>query len=258
MTAGLIVRPDSALVSDLHASPNIEPRLRGLKPTILVLHYTGLPSAAKSIEILSRPDCKVSCHYVVDVDGRITQMVPEEMRAWHAGVSYWMGETDINSASIGIEIQNPGHDKGYADFPPEQMSAVTQLCQDIVRRNSIRPERVLAHSDIAPERKIDPGEKFDWPGLSRAGIGFWVPPHPVDPADAGLGWGACGPEVAAAQALLACYGYRIAATGVIDEAMAFVLRGFQLHFRPARVDMRLDRSTLATLERLVAALDASS
>lgn len=256
MTLPMIARPDSTLVSDLFASPNIEPRTRGISPSILLLHYTGLPSAAKAIEVLSRPDCKVSCHYVVDVDGRITQMVAEEHRAWHAGVASWGGERDINSASIGIEIQNPGHNGGYPDFPSEQMEAVTALCRDIVERHAIARNRVLAHSDVAPPRKIDPGEKFDWAGLHREGIGHWVAPEPVDENDPGMGPGACHPLVGSAQALLARYGYGLAATGVLDPQMAFVLRAFQLHFRPARVDQRLDRSTFLTLERLVGALSA--
>ena len=138
------------------------------------------------------------------------------------------------------------------------MGAVKALSRDIVDRHGIPPERILAHSDIAPARKVDPGEKFDWSGLYRDGLGHWVPPAPVVPADRGVGPGAAGPDVAAAQALLARYGYGIALSGVFDPAMGFVLRAFQLHFRPARVDGRLDRSTLATLEHLVEALPAST
>ncbi len=254
----MIKRPDSPLVTDLFASPNIEPRLRGLTPTILVLHYTGLETVERSLDVLSRPDCKVSCHYVIDVDGRIIQMVAEAKRAWHAGLSSWHGETDINSASIGIEIQNPGHAGGYPDFPKAQMQAVTVLCQDIIARHGIAPERVLAHSDIAPSRKIDPGEKFDWPGLSRKGVGLWVRPARIKDGGEGLGLGADGKAVTEARKLLAQYGYGIAASGPIDEAMAFVLRAFQLHFRPARIDSRLDASTLATLRKLINALPAQA
>jgi len=250
----LIAAPDSPLVADLHPSPNIEPRLRGLTPTILVLHYTGLPSLARSLDVLSRADCRVSAHYVVDEDGRIIQMVAEEMRAWHAGVSSWHGETDINSASIGIEIQNPGHALGYPDFPSAQMTAVAALCRDLASRHGIAPERVLAHSDVAPARKIDPGEKFDWPGLAAEGVGFWLPPVPVDTSDEGLELGADGPEIARARTLFARYGYGVGPAGAFDHDLAFVVRAFQLHFRPARVDSRLDRSTLATLERLVQSL----
>lgn len=250
----MITEPDSPLVADLFPSPNIEPRLRGLTPSILLLHYTGLETVERSLEVLSRPDCKVSCHYVVDLDGRVIQMVAETMRAWHAGVSSWGGETDINSASIGIEIQNAGHTGGLPDFPAVQMKAVTALCQDIVMRHGIAAERVLAHSDVAPQRKIDPGEKFDWRGLAEEGVGHWVPPAAVDGSDEGLALGAEGEVIAEAQALLARYGYGVSVNGLLDEATHYVLRGFQLHFRPARVDSRLDRSTLATLQRLVDAL----
>ena len=253
----VIAAPDSPLVADLFPSPNIEARLRGLTPSVLVLHYTGLETVERALDVLSRPDCKVSCHYVIDVDGRIIQMVAEELRAWHAGVSSWQGETDINSASIGIEIQNPGHALGYPDFPEAQMRAVIGLALDICHRRGIVPERVLAHSDIAPSRKIDPGEKFDWPRLFCEGVGFWLPPEPVDPADAGEGRGAETAAVRDARDLLARYGYGVAPSGPLDLEMEFVLRAFQMHFRPQRVDSRLDRSTLMTLRRLVESLPAA-
>lgn len=247
----MMEQPDSPLVDTIVPSPNIEPRLRELTPTILIMHYTGLPTVERAIDVLSRPDCKVSCHYVIDTDGRVIQMVAEKMRAWHAGVSYWSGETDINSASIGIEIQNPGHALGYPEFPEQQMAAVAALSRDIINRHGITAERVLAHSDIAPSRKIDPGEKFDWAGLARQGIGHWVEPAPVASDGWSLGDGEDAPAVAMARALLREYGYGVAPEGPIDGEMAFVLRAFQLHFRPAQVDSRLDVSTLATLERLV-------
>lgn len=252
MSSTLITRPDSFLVADLHPSPNIEPRRPGYAPSILVLHYTGLPTMERALDVLSRPDCKVSCHYVVDEDGRIIQMVAEEARAWHAGVSYWAGETDINSASIGIEIQNPGHMLGYPDFPPEQMRAVAGLSRDIARRHGIAPERVLAHSDIAPGRKIDPGEKFDWTWLARRGVGHWVAPAPMEDGDEGAPLGARGPEVDQARARLAGYGYRLDLNGPFDPEMRTVVRAFQLHFRQGCTDGRLDRSTLDTLSRLAA------
>jgi N-acetylmuramoyl-L-alanine amidase len=250
----VITAPDSPLVADLFPSPNIEPRLRGLTPSMLILHYTGLETIERSLEILSREDCKVSCHYVVDTDGRIIQMVSEEMRAWHAGLSSWFGETDINSASIGIEIQNAGHSHGSPEFPAPQMLAVTALCQDIVARHNIAPPCVLAHSDIAPSRKIDPGEKFDWAGLAREGVGFWMPPALVDINDSGYGPGDAHDDIAEAQRLFAQYGYGVEETGVFDEATRFVVRAFQLHFRPALISERLDRSTLETARRLLDAL----
>lgn len=247
---GLIARADSHLVDGLHPSPNIEPRKCGTRPSILLLHYTGLPTAARAIEVLSKPECKVSCHYVVDEDGRITQMVAEEARAWHAGVSHWAGETDINSASIGIEIQNPGHVLGYTDFPDVQMQRVAALSRDIIARHDILPTRVLAHSDVAPGRKIDPGEKFDWAWLASQGVGHWVQPAPVDAADAGCALGALGDMVRQARRLLAAYGYKIDLEGAFDPEMQTVVRAFQLHFRQVRPDGLLDRSTLDTLARL--------
>jgi N-acetylmuramoyl-L-alanine amidase len=253
----LIVSADSTLVDVLHPSPNVEPRRNGPAATILLLHYTGLPTVERAIDVLSRADCKVSCHYVVDLDGRITQMVPESMRAWHAGVSIWEGETDINSASIGVEIQNVGHDAGYPEFPKRQMKAVAALCRDVIGRHPIPPHRVLAHSDVAPGRKRDPGERFDWKGLARKGIGLWVKPASVDCSDVGLGPGAEDDRVGQLQRQLAAYGYGVASHGRLDEATGIVVAAFQRHFRPARVDGRIDASTETTLARLLAARAAA-
>jgi N-acetylmuramoyl-L-alanine amidase len=244
---------DTPLSHDIHPAENREARRGGVKPSLLILHYTGMPSAAKAIDWLGRAESGVSCHYVVDEAGRITQLVPEEQRAWHAGVSYWRGETDINSHSIGIEIHNPGHQHGYPDFPPDQMAAVVALSKDIVRRHRIAPENVLAHSDVAPGRKIDPGEKFNWLLLAKEGLGLWVRPSPVRADDPGLGVGASGSRIARTQERLASYGYDVEATGTLDPATEKVLKAFQLHFRPRRVDGRLDRSTEVTLERLIGA-----
>jgi N-acetylmuramoyl-L-alanine amidase len=249
------MKADSSCVDALCASPNIEPRKDGLRPDILLMHYTGMTSAAKAIEWLARPDSGVSCHYVIDRVGRITQMVAEDMRAWHAGVSYWAGEADINSRSIGIEIDNPGHELGYPEFPDVQMRAVEVLSRDIIARWDIRPERVLAHSDIAPARKLDPGEKFDWARLARSGIGHWVEPEPVKPGDGGVGPGYGGPLIYAVQDLLSRYGYGINPSGHHDLPTEAVIRAFQRHFRPERVDGRIDQSTIGTLERLLAGLN---
>lgn len=219
---------------------------------MLLLHYTGMMSAARAIDWLARPESKVSSHYVVDVDGTITQMVAEDRRAWHAGASCWAGESDINSASIGIEIQNPGHDLGYPAFPDAQMLAIIALSRDIVTRNMIPATRVLAHSDVAPGRKIDPGEKFDWRRLWQAGVGHWCEPEAVDPADAVCGLGDGGPIVDETLRLLAQYGYGVKAVRALDAPSVAAIRSFQLHFRPARADGRADASTLATLRRLIA------
>jgi N-acetylmuramoyl-L-alanine amidase len=253
----LIERADTALVGTLKASPNVGERRNGHRPSILLLHYTGVATMAKAVDWLTRPGSGVSCHYAVDETGLIVQMVPEALRAWHAGEAFWAGESDINSASIGIEIHNPGHESGYPDFPERQLEAVEALCRDIVARHGIRPERVLAHSDVAPARKKDPGEKFPWARLARAGIGHWVAPEPVVAAEPGLGVGAAGPPVAEAQLLLRRYGYGTEPTGVVDGKTELVVIAFQRHFRPERVDGRIDPSTIGTLERLIAALGQS-
>ena len=251
----MIGAPDSTLVAAVHPSPCFEPRRDRGPADMLLLHYTGMASCERAIDWLSRPESRVSCHYVIDTDGRITQMVAEDQRAWHAGVAAWAGETDINSCSIGFEIHNPGHDGGAPDYPEAQMRAVIALGLDVARRWRIRPERVLAHSDVAPARKTDPGERFDWPRLARAGLGLWVPPAALDPGDLGVDPRAREPVVRAVQDKLRHYGYGLEATGVMDEATGKVITAFQRNFRPSRVDGRLDGSTIATLERLLGALD---
>ena len=232
-------------------SPNCGERLRPV--SALVLHYTGMPTSESALERLCSPAAQVSAHYFVEEDGRVLQLVPEERRAWHAGKSFWAGETDMNYASIGIEIVHPGHDDPRP-FPARQIEAVAALCRDICARRGIRPERVLAHSDIAVARKIDPGEFFPWDVLAARGVGHFVAPAP--PRDGvALALGDVGEAVARLQRRLAAYGYNIAETGVYDEATAEVVAAFQRHFRPARVDGRADASTLETLDKLIAALN---
>ncbi len=254
----MIVKPDSPLVSACHPSPNFEPRRGVTNPSILLLHYTGLASVAKAIDWLTRPESKVSAHYVIDEAGSVTQMVAEDMRAWHAGAAVWAGETDINSLSIGIEVHNAGHEQGLPDFPEAQVAMLEALCRDIIARHAIRPERVLAHSDVAPTRKIDPGEKFPWARLAAAGVGHWVTPEPVNWADPGMARDAAGPLIAAVQTKLAAYGYGIEATRGFDPRTEFVVKAFQRHVRPERVDGLIDQSTITTLERLAAALPQSA
>lgn len=237
-----------------YPSANCEPRPAGRVPDMLILHYTATETAETAIKWLANPVSKVSCHYVIDLDGAITRMVAETERAWHAGVSYWQGERDINNRSIGIEIQNVGPSGGYPDFPEMQMRAVVALSADIVRRHRIRPEHVLAHSDVAPFRKIDPGEKFDWSRLARAGAGLWVEPEPAG-HDAPLGLGSAGRDVAQLQSLLAALGFECPSTGVFDPATETILKAFQMHWRPARADGRGDASTLSSLRRLLALRD---
>ena len=252
--------PDSRYVDDLIASPNIGERRGKTMPELLILHYTGLETAQRSIEVLCNPICEVSCHYLVDVDGRVTQMVRESVRAWHAGRSFWRGETDLNSSSVGIEIQNLGHAHDYPDFPERQMIAVERLALDIVTRHGMRPQAVLAHSDIAPQRKIDPGEKFDWPRLNRAGIGHWVAPRALAEELEANAFDAQMPDerVRTCQQLLAQYGYDVAQNGLLDAAVGRVISAFQRHFRPARIDGLPDASTILTLRDLIAALETAA
>lgn len=245
---------DTPLAAEVTPSPNHSERKGKKKPDMLVLHYTGMASAENALRWLTTPESKVSAHYLVDEIGRIVQMAPEERRAWHAGVSRWAGETDINSASIGVEIHNPGHDGDYPHFPETQMRAVEALSKDIVRRHGIKAERVLAHSDVAPMRKRDPGEKFDWARLAKSGVGLWVEPTPLSDCPClGLIPGSHCEAVGRLQTLLAEYGYGIERTCHYDETTVAVVTAFQRHFRPGRVDGRADPSTIATLERLLAA-----
>ncbi len=240
--------PDSSLVARVLASPNHGERRGVERPDILLLHYTGMQDAHEALAKLCEQGSDVSAHYVVFEDGEIVQCVPEARRAWHAGEASWAGETDINSRSIGIEIANPGHYWDYRRFPEPQVAAVVALARDIVVRNRIRPERVLGHSDVAPARKQDPGEKFPWDRLAAAGVGLWVAPEPIiDDRDAPT-----ADALRDVQAQLAAYGYGIAPTGVEDAQTRDVVTAFQRHFRPARVDGVVDRSTRETLARLLA------
>ncbi|WP_334174645.1 N-acetylmuramoyl-L-alanine amidase [Pseudoxanthobacter sp.] len=236
-------------------SPNFRERPGGRKPDMLILHYTGMKSAEEAIARLSDRAAEVSCHYVVEENGDVVRMVAEPLRASHAGVSCWRGEHNLNDAAIGIEIVNPGHAFGYRPFPPAQIESVIALCADIVRRRRIAPDRVLGHSDVAPDRKQDPGELFPWADLAAAGIGHWVAPAPVSEG-VRFARGDEGPPVGALQSLLALYGYEIGVTGVFDARTEIVVTAFQRHFRPEKVDGVADRSTIETLHRLIAALKA--
>ena len=247
--------PDTPLAMRFQASPNVEPRSEGRRPDMLILHYTGMDSAEAALDWLTREESKVSCHYLIDAHGVVTQLVPEAMRAWHAGQSLWAGETDLNSCSIGIEIHNPGHDFDYPDFPDVQMQAVEALCVDILKRNAIPPDRVLAHSDVAPVRKRDPGEKFDWRRLAQAGVGFAVDPMPPGD-DLALSLGDEGEQVAALQRALQDFGYGVEPTSTYGRGLEQVVIAFQRHFRPARVDGRADASTIDALEQLLALRDS--
>jgi N-acetylmuramoyl-L-alanine amidase len=251
-------QPDSFMVADVVPSPNHDAR-KGGAPDMILLHYTGMQTGDAALARLCAPDSKVSAHYVVFEDGRIVQCVPEDRRAWHAGLSFWGSESDINSRSIGIEIVNPGHEFGYRDFPLRQVAAVISLCKSIVtRRGPIAPERVLAHSDVAPGRKQDPGERFPWTLLHDSGIGHWVRPAALALEGPTLRIGDEGDPVLQLQRMLASYGYGVDETGHYDERTRDVVTAFQRHFRPARVDGIADASTVRTLRALLETLPARS
>jgi N-acetylmuramoyl-L-alanine amidase len=212
-----------------------------------------MPTAKSALDQLREPKSQVSSHYFIDEDGAILQLVSESRRAWHAGVGAWKGERDLNSASIGIEIVNPGHEGGLPPFPDIQIAATIALCRDIVARHAIRPERILAHSDVAPERKRDPGERFPWDVLFRAGVGHWVPPAEFAGPPL-FRQGEEGPAIRALQAMLALYGYGLDMSGIYNAPTKSVVAAFQRHFRPERVDGEADASTIETLRALIDAL----
>ena len=230
-------------------SPNHAPRSADLPIDTLVLHYTGMASAQAALDRLCDPAAQVSAHYLVEEDGGVWALVHEALRAQHAGQSFWRGHTGLNDRSIGIEIVNPGHAHGYRDFPAAQMAAVCELCLEVLGRHPIPARNVVAHSDIAPDRKEDPGEKFDWPGLASQGVGLW----PLGTPDAGT---AAVDDTDEVRAGLRWLGYDVAAAGPADAALASVLRAFQRHWRPEAVTGRADAGTLARLAAVLRLCEA--
>jgi N-acetylmuramoyl-L-alanine amidase len=204
---------------------------------MLVLHYTGMPTAAEALDRLCDPAAQVSAHWLVDEDGTVWRLVDESRRAWHAGKGFWSGETDINSVSIGIELVNPGHEWGYRPFPEAQIKALETLAGGILSRHSISASRVLGHSDIAPQRKQDPGELFPWQRLAERGVGLWP--------EAGA------KSEASVEALLKSVGYEIAAP------LTAVVAAFQRHWRPALCDGIADPETRARLAAVASAIGAA-
>lgn len=243
--------PDSPLAARILPSPNHGARL-GPRPDMLILHYTGMASASAALQRLVDPIAEVSAHYVVIEDGTVLQMVPESRRAWHAGRSSWQGERDVNSRSLGIEIVHPGHAGGLPPYPEAQIRAVIALARDIVARWTIPADRVLAHSDVAPDRKEDPGENFPWARLAAEGVGHHVPPAPLRDGRF-FAPGDRGQPIEALQAMLALYGYDQPVTGMFDGPTQAVVTAFQRHFRQARIDGIADASTITTLRDLIAA-----
>ncbi|MDR3514385.1 MAG: N-acetylmuramoyl-L-alanine amidase [Azospirillaceae bacterium] len=231
--------PDRPAIIDL-PSPNHGPRPPGTLIDILLVHYTGMPDAAQALDRLRDPASQVSAHYLIDEDGTLIRLVAEQRRAWHAGLSWWRGARDINSRSIGIELVNPGHDWGYRSFPAAQMAGFVALARDIMARHGITAGGVIGHSDVAPDRKRDPGEQFDWAALAGHGIGLWPQPDAGDD----------GPWTEAElRDLLGRIGYR----PVLDPAL--LVAAFQRHWRPDAVTGQVDADTarrIRALARIVA------
>jgi N-acetylmuramoyl-L-alanine amidase len=217
-------------------SPNHDARTQGQPVDILVLHYTGMQTAEEALARLCDPQAKVSAHYTIGRDGRVYAHVPEDRRAWHAGVSHWAGATNINARSIGIELVNPGHEFGYVPFAEPQIAALIDLAQGILKRHPIPPQRVLGHSDVAPARKDDPGELFPWAQLAEFGIGLWP--------SAKNGRGEATPQD------LARFGYGIPPH--TDVPLDKVIAAFQRHFRPAEVNGTWDGECAGALTSLLA------
>jgi N-acetylmuramoyl-L-alanine amidase len=233
-------------------SPNFDARTA--PPDMIVLHYTGMTTGEAALERLCDPSAKVSSHYLVEEDGRVFALVAEARRAWHAGVSFWKGERDINARSIGIEIVNPGHEWGYRPFPWAQIEAVIALVSDIRSRWAAPDRQILGHSDVAPDRKQDPGELFPWKRLHEAGHGLWAEPiaAPGEP----LGEGDTGVGVFALQAALGKLGYDSAPSGKFDAHTTALVTAFQRHWAPHRLDGIADGETRARLMGVLRAATA--
>jgi N-acetylmuramoyl-L-alanine amidase len=225
-----------------HPSPNFDERDPAVGLAYVVLHYTGMRTGAEALARLCDPEAKVSSHYLIEEDGRVFALVDEGKRAWHAGESFWRGVRDMNSASIGIELVNPGHQHGYRAFPEVQIAALTQLLREVIaRRRFDAATCLLAHADIAPGRKEDPGELFPWQRLASDGIGIWVQPESGDYGHADDG------EV---QELLRAIGYDCPATGAYDRATRKALVAFQRHYEPDNMTGTPERETIARLRAL--------
>ncbi len=223
-------------------SPNFDARDPAAPLQLIVIHYTGMKSGGDALARLCDPEAKVSAHYLVEEDGQVFQLVEEEKRAWHAGKSFWRGITDINSASIGIELVNPGHQFGYRPFPTEQIAALKDLIKGIVSRHHLDTAFAsLAHADVAPERKEDPGELFPWQELAASGIGLWPEPAAVDYGFADDG------EV---QDLLRAIGYDCPASGSYDRQTRAALLAFQRHYHQDNLTGTPEKETVARLRGL--------
>jgi N-acetylmuramoyl-L-alanine amidase len=270
-----------------HPSPNFDERTRPIR--FIVLHYTGMQSADGALRVLSdplpqreaylneippnplmvdgrpadrvlvpAPMSKVSSHYLAYEDGRMLQLVDESKRAWHAGRGFWDGETDGNSCSVGIEIANGGHDFGLPEFPEAQIQSVMILVADIMKRHGLSPHHVIGHSDWAPARKPDPGEKFPWKRLAEAGLSIWPAPGPEDGDQRVLfdTLGSMDSGIAAIQTGLGTIGYGVEVNGTYDATLKDIIRAFQRRFRQSKADGIIDVETVALIGRVAALLRA--
>jgi N-acetylmuramoyl-L-alanine amidase len=231
-------------------SPNHDARPDGAPVDMLVLHYTGMKTADEALARLTDPATKVSAHYTIGRDGRVFAHVPEERRAWHAGVSYWAGEKNVNGRSVGIELVNPGHEFGYVEFAEPQIAALIDLARGILKRHPIPANRVLGHSDVAPARKEDPGELFPWAQLAEFGIGVWPelpPPRGEVERAQRVRVGGTDTDYAAA---LARFGYGLPPH--TDVSLEAVVTAFQRHFRPGEINGRWDGECATALANLLA------
>ena len=235
-------------------SPNQDERGANEPIEMLILHYTGMVSGEAALQRLTDAEAKVSAHYTIDVDGLVYRHVHEERRAWHAGVSSWRGYEQVNGRSIGIEIVNPGHEFGYVDFPNEQMQSVLSLSCEVVGRHKIEKRNVVAHSDVAPSRKTDPGEKFDWESLAAQGVGMWVHSNEIS-IDRDFEIPTRASDVAAMQKKLADFGYGLESNGHLDGQTTEVIIAFQRHFRQSNIDGVFDAETSAILDALIRSID---
>ena len=227
-------------------SPNFGPRRGGSVPDLVVLHYTGMATAADALARLTDPASEVSAHYLIDPDGRVVRLVAEETRAWHGGAAMWGGVTDINSRSIGIEIVNPGHELGYPPFPEAQFAGLEALLADILARHEISPERVVSHACVSPERKRDPGEKFDWRRLALQGLSIWLNPDLESSLPPGL------VDAARFQAAARRFGYGVPDSGEWCAPTCAVWRAFVMRFLPFDAGAPPHWAGVLHLERLAA------
>lgn len=209
-----------------YLSPNFDDRPSQIRPDLIIIHYTGMEKVKEALTRLCDPASKVSAHYLIDQTGRTYQLVDDQKRAWHAGVSYWQGKRDINGISLGIELDNTGHEFGLPPYPPAQIDSLLLLLAHLSQKYHIAKERIIGHSDVAPMRKIDPGEHFPWSTLQAHGFGLWPAPAPVTTPPS---------SILEVQHSLSSLGYECPLTGWLDDQTTAAIQAFQRHFTPLEI-----------------------